>query len=271
MMGRGRGLVASDWECFSPQALVSSPIRRGWTRSSLRFLPVPTICSSSSFRVTKASLDFFFLPDSNFSGFSFTIVLRSSWPLLAWKWPLFFSKHSCKKYTSAGPLLQCEAVVSLLLIAVRFEEITWPLFFHPQNSTMISTPKGLFGENKWSYTWRTSRVPISFSCFLFSKAKRIISPFFSLQQPSPTTLGKPTPALPLRPLRQVCPQANVTRNTRIVCCVSFGSCVPWWLKILATTRKPRSSRTSFRKAQQEVGLEHPGWASLESSESWPAL
>lgn len=111
-------------------------------------------------------------------------------------------------------------------------------------------------------------MPISFASF--SARQNESSPFFSLQQPSPTALGKPTPALPPRPLRQVCPQANVTQNTRIACCVSFGSCVPWWLKILATTRKPRSSRTSFRKAQQEVGLKHPGWASHKSSESGPA-
>lgn len=86
----------------------------------------------------------------------------------------------------------------------------------------------------------------------FSARQRVISTvsLLFLKQPSPTTRGKPTPALSLR---QVCLQANVTPSTRIVCYVSFGSCVPWWLKILATTRRPRSSRTSFTKAQPEVG------------------
>lgn len=46
--------------------------------------------------------------------------------------------------------------------------------------------------------------------------------------------------------------ANVTPSTRIVCYVSFGSYVPWWLKILAMTQRPRSSRTSFGKVQQEI-------------------
>lgn len=110
---------------------------------------------------------------------------------------------------------------------------------------MITPPQGYFGG--------LSEAPADgLSLFLSSFSARPVNPpsCFSLQQPSPTTLGKLAQALPLR---QACPQADVTPSTRIVCYVSFGSCVPWWLKILATTRRPRSYRTSFGKVQQEVG------------------
>lgn len=94
---------------------------------------------------------------------------------------------------------------------------------------------------------RNQQSACQFLLLPFGKAKRVTSPFLSLTA-KPNNSGKPTPARPLRP---VCPQANVTRNTRIVCCVSFGSCVPWWLKILATTRTRHPD--SLQKAQQEAG------------------
>lgn len=122
------------------------------------------------------------------------------------------------------------------------------------------TPKGYFvGLSEATYRAPAECLLLSLSSF---SAKKCCFLMFPLQQPSPTTLGKPAQ---VPPLRQVCPQANVTPNTRIVCYVNFGSCAPWWLKILATIQRPRSSRTFFGKAQLEV---RPGafWVGFSSRE-----
>lgn len=126
---------------------------------------------------------------------------------------------------------------------------------------MVSTPQGHFGRlSEAPYRVPAECLFVSLSSF---SARQMNHPCcFSFQQPSPTTLGQPAQALPLR---QVCHQADATPSTRIVCSVSFGNCVPWWLRILATTRRPRSSRTFFGKVQQEVGP-RTSWMGFSSEE-----
>lgn len=53
-------------------------------------------------------------------------------------------------------------------------------------------------------------------------------------------------------LKAIFSSPNVSPSISIARYVSFRSYVPWWLKILATTQRPRSSRTSFGKAEQEI-------------------
>lgn len=112
------------------------------------------------------------------------------------------------------------------------------------------------------------RVPAA-SLASFSQGQLVTSLPFSLPNTSPTTLGKPTPARTPKTPKTSLSSSKMHRKHKDCLLREFRSCVPWWLKSPATTRNPDSSRTSFRKAQQEAGP-RASWVGRKSSESRPA-